>query len=450
MKWKNWSPTIQQEQQSPEGQVPSSVQKLLHAITSENTQSILFDLLAVAFPALQRLAKLNEKIFHCYSAYNTEKEESGELDIMITVLRNDIFESPKALLKLQSQMSSLQIDLPEDTCWDSDEFDFGDFDSHSQSNQQGFHSNERIKAHLATTSRPSNLLVGVQESEVEEAFDFLTDDTEEAAGHARFDLLAQDLAMLGITLGGQIQHHEDRLRKAFHAANYSLVIRELDASRTTLLEGIFAYVASIFECFLEDFDTTTLPGYQDVLGQALTARQGTTQLMYKTNEINQYIQSETSSSEAKHMYINTLQHTLGQFYSNEAFHCLSPASRWELVNFMKQLQSQSMRELQQASEGLSKYLESLHMMNQSEIIQQHDQTLIEELQTQLEAAQSILSFSPINAADIVRQTQINAQPLFGRQPQLDPFLEKWSNTSFEEEDPKAIQSLIEQMQTLLS
>ncbi len=451
MKWKNWSPqqSKSSHEDAPQEVIPPVVRLVLEAIPYENTRHLFHDLLRIAFPALQKLAELNDHIFQCYSAYNTEKEESGELDLMITLLRNDIFQYPHQLIKRQAQLGLLDVALPEDETWNSGEFDFGDFESHtSQPALQGLSSSDRFKAAL-TPSRPSHELAGVQENEIDEAFDFFTDHIDESDIQTRIDTLAQDLALLGLTLGEQIQQHEARLRQAFREANYSLVIRELDASRTTLLEGIFAFVSSIFACFLEDFDTSSLPGYRDALEQALIAREGTTQLLHDTNDLNQEIQKEDISDESRRVYIASLHQTLNRFIGDKAFNCLSPANRWELVNFVQQLQAPSMRGIKQASEGLSKYLESLQMMDQSEILQQHDQDLLEEVQSQLEAAQSILEISPINAVDIICQVQKTAQPLFGRQPHLDIHLKQWEEQPFQSEQPEEIKRFIEQMQTII-
>lgn len=427
-----------------------SVQQVLDAIPQEEPKQILEELLNIALPALQKLATLDENIYQCYAACNSVEEESGALDLMITALRNDIFTGPQRFVKRQFELGFIAEELPQDSGWDSGEFDFGDFGD--------FNSGDALPARpqsgetfrgWVSASRSSRELPNMAEHDIEEAIDFLTDDDTTSSVQDTLAVLREDLTYMSRTLREQLMQEEERLRQAFHEANYSLMIRELDASRTTLVEALFALVSAIFVRFLDDFDPTTLPGYRNNLEHSITARSHVARLMYQTNSHNALIQDQERPEEERRKHIEFLHTLLDEFIAGDAFQCLVPADRWEFVNFRKDLKRDSLRLASQSAEGLSKYLESHHSLNQGEILQQHDQNIVDEIQSLLEAGQSLIDISFVNAKDLVEKAHQAACDLYGRRMDLDVQLDTWAYQPPALETPEELRLFMEQLSRLI-
>ncbi len=427
-----------------------SIHLVLNAIPQEEPRQILAELLQIALPSLHKLSTLDDNIFQCYAACSTVDEESGALDLMVTALRNDIFAGPQRFVKRQFELGFIAEDLPQESGWDSGEFDFGDFgDFGSAENYQAQPASGETFRGWVSASRSSRELPHMGDHDIDEAIDFLTDDEAVSSVQDVLDGLREDLTYMSRTLREQLLQEEDRLRQAFHEANYGLMIRELDASRTTLMEALFALVSAIFVRFLDDFDPTTLPGYRNALGHALIARSHVARLMYQTNTHNALIQDPDRGEEERREHLHALQSLLDNFIKGNAFQSLVPADRWEFVNFLKDLQRDSLRLAAQSAEGLSKYLESHHSLNQGEILQQYDQDIVDEIQSLLEASQSLIDISFINAKDLVNKAHEAACKLYGRRMDLDIQLDTWAYQPPSLETPNELRSFMEQLTKLI-
>lgn len=425
--------------------ISTSVQLVLDATPHKRTRQILQELFHIALPALQHLSTLDEKIYQCYSCFHSDHEENGTLDLMITVLRNNIFVAPNQLVQRLESWGFMHTDESESD-WNSGEFDLDVLAAESRENHLSARprsSSEFLQAWV----RPSQELPLIKENEIEAAIDSLA--PEELDVQERTEQLKQDIGLLGRALRDQLHKEEERLRQAFHEAHYSLMIRELDTSRISIMEGLFALVSTVFSHVLGDFDPKMLPGYRNVLQQTLVARKEVASLMHTTNKNNTIIQDTTQTEELRRHHLHVLQQTLEHFLAGHAFRCLQPANRWELVQVKQSLAQKSLVLAAQGAEGLSKFLESLLMINQSDMLQQHDQQVKDEIFALLEAAHSVVTISITHGQELTKQAQDLLLSLYGHNALLDQSMEAWRENPPSLQNELELQQHIEKIRKLL-
>jgi hypothetical protein len=435
----------------------ASVRRAISTIPEQSTRLMLSELLKISLPYLDKLSKLDDYIYKCYTTYSCESPDSGVLDLMLTVLRKSIFNNLQQIMVLLTQHGLLSQDLGSGDQWNSNEFDLAmldDFSSHSdvQTTPLCDIFVAQNKTHRTGNSASYPSFEHVDEHDIEKAFDLLIDTEEQQISfEEKLSNLRDEMSLISNTLHNQIATYEDRLRKAFHNANYSLVIRELDDSRSSLLEGIFALVSTIFRYLLDkSFDPTTLPGFRDILEQSLRARRGISLLIRETEKLNYLIQDNSLPQSTRQNYLKQLVLALQKFTSRASFQCLQPPDRWELINFIQQLQDKKFMVAQQSAEGFCKYLESLNMLNQGDILQQHDQKQIEEIRLLLDSAQSAMHISLNDAISILKRVIEQSYTLYGKSLKFDIQLDMWRERPPVVKNAEQLRVIIDQLNQYIS
>jgi hypothetical protein len=102
-----------------------------------------------------------------------------------------------------------------------------------------------------------------------------------------------------------------------------------------------------------------------------------------------------------------------------------------------------------ACEGLAKYLESLSIINQREVLVEHDKQVMNEMRQSLEAARSLLALSPGTAVQLVRESLQHGEKLRGRNGKLDEQLDQWSGDGTLLDEPEDTERVIDILDALL-
>jgi hypothetical protein len=206
-------------------------------------------------------------------------------------------------------------------------------------------------------------------------------------------------------------------------ALHNELMGELDEARNAASDGIFALVAAVCQTFLPNVNAgTLLPEYHSQLQEALQLRWSLSQLAREVARHNTMLQRRDTPRAWAEAALLRLVHTLDSFTKSPAFHVMRPSDRWEIVNFQRALASKNLNEVSQTCEGLDKYLESLHSINQREVLIQHDSAVMKEVRDLLEAAESLMPISVSGAGSQVRQALHASGKLQGRSRELDQLL----------------------------
>jgi hypothetical protein len=429
----------------------ASVQTVLSSIDEPAAKASIDNLLKQTINAMQRLSGLDDTIYQCYKLDDAGGEFEAELDLTLTELRRRILGGTQLLVTyLTSQGWTIQDDEENQVNQlETIDFDFGgDNDFDVAFNDDFDAAFAEPKGMRSSPSLPS--LPDLQDIDIDEAFGFLEPENQ-ASTQEKIELLRDEITPISFALHDQINSFENRLRAAFHQANYSLAIRELDASRESLSEGLMALVTSIYR-IIDGTEATSLdflPGFRDNLVQALQAREGIARLTKAVNQHNTVVQNDDHPKVLRMQGILAMSEQLSHFLESHYFHAMQAPDRWELVNFSRSFKSNNFRQAAQACEGFAKYLESMAMMAPSEILINHDQEAIQTIHSSLGAIRSVAMVSPIGAVGMLEDVLEQCRRLYGKDPYIDDQLDQWTQHPPDLQNPHVSKRVVDRIVLLL-
>src|SRR6185312_11036067 len=89
----------------------------------------------------------------------------------------------------------------------------------------------------------------------------------------RWDALSAEMSTLQYGLGSELKEFERRFAHALAHDEKEQAVRELNDATTGLMDGVFAVMTTVYECFLGYAEPDRMvPGHRDTLGKALAVR----------------------------------------------------------------------------------------------------------------------------------------------------------------------------------
>lgn len=224
-------------------------------------------------------------------------------------------------------------------------------------------------------------------------------------------------------LGGQTDDATERMGVAIGAGHANQVLGLLDDMTSTWNEGIHALVVAVYEAFVPDADHgSVVPAYKTTLRRALMVRRGIAKLLSELSPINDVLQG--SDRQLHPEALVELSDQLHEYVSSELCRAMRAADRWELTHFDQRLEAEELFEAKLTAEGLVKYLESLTVVNQREVLVEHDRRVAGELRDALSVGKELAELSARTAKDILSKACTQAQDLMGRSAGLDAVLRR--------------------------
>lgn len=403
-------------------QARALIKRVRDNIPDAQQRALASDVLQMSIIAIEQFSGLDETIYNYFSDGGVSLHEDDDLsagltEAMFVEVHTKTF---RAVRRLVSYMRAKRLlgdsDRPSLT---QDDFDFGDdFDLCFE--ETGMREQPKLELSI---------------DDIDRAFDALADD-EAPNSSTMYRAFAEQVATLGRVLVQETETFDQRIRAAIERHNFELALRELDGSRQSLGEGLFALVSTVFDVFGVHIDRSDiLPSYKNALDQSLLLRQGLAELsQVVTSENDWVIKDPTMAEEIVNEAILRVGDVLEQFVQGELCRAMRAPDRLELESFLRKLRDEPAPSAALAVEGLEKYLESLSIINQREVLVEHDKQVMDELRQSLEAARSLLLVSFGAAAQMVREALEQSERLRGRSPKLDEQLDQWSS------DPNLLRS----------
>jgi hypothetical protein len=391
-----------------------AIKRLLESVPDTSAKALIANVLRFALPALQNLSEVDTSINTYFSYY---KDDIGEaLDLALGEVRSTAFKRVRALIGFLASRGVLALDEGKDREAIDDFRDSADL-----------FSDEMFFGERATpTQEPTSPLAGVDEVDIEAAFDSIAPEGE-ASVRERLKTLNEQIDVIGHALLEQLNTSEAQIDQARAARNHEAVMRELDVCRESLSEGLFELLNTIFELFPGAYEPAALlPGYRDALQKALLVRRGLRDLSRAVSAANDRLHDERTPADIRESTCRTVSDVLTHFRSGEVFHAMRPPDRWELSNLVEELKRVTAGQAALVSEGLSRYLESLVVVvNQREVLVQHDEEVAREIREALTAARSVLLVSSAGAKRLVSEALEAVSKLYGRSAALDAQVRDW-------------------------
>jgi|GEM_PF-607789 hypothetical protein len=425
----------------------AAVRRVLNTIPDPAAKVLVSDVLRFALISLGEFANMDESIYAFFAdgsiqiGGKSDDLNAALTEVMLTEVHGRTFRSIRRLTAYLDRVA--QEGATADSALDKDEgaeLDFGD----------------AFDLALSPTSSPrapNPTLSGLEEFDIEKAFDFVTG-SHDVALDDKVAEYRKEACSIGAVLGRELKEFDDRIRASLSRQQFDAALRDLDAARETLSEGLFALVVTTFEKFLGDEEPidrgALLPGYRNALQRSLVIRRGLALLRRVVSAENDWVIQDDSIPEAEQREsMARLADELRAFVKSEPCRLMRAPDRLELEAFVRKIDSEPFDAARLACEGLAKYLESLSVVNQREVLLHHDQDVIREIRQSLEAARSLIDISANGAFDLVREAIRLADQLYGRSSPLDEQLDQWHVTPPDLGSPQSAREVIGKLEALV-
>ncbi len=242
--------------------------------------------------------------------------------------------------------------------------------------------------------------------------------------------LATEMDSMQYGLGSELNEFDRRFSEALKLDRKEQALRDLNDATNSLLDGVFAMLTTAYELFLGHADPDRMiPGYRDTLGKAIAVRKCTTELRREVQELNRTIQNPESDQMVVEMSYSLLLESLMNFIRGDDFASLRPSDRQEFADFWERLQEGNASSSRLDCEGLDKYLDSLAVVSQRDVLLKHDVDLREKICAELEGALALGDSYPTLVLEAIQLCFVRAERLFGLIEELDSLVYRWSTRS---------------------
>ena len=242
--------------------------------------------------------------------------------------------------------------------------------------------------------------------------------------------LTGEMDTLQFALGSEIKEFDRRFSEALHDDRKDQALTDLNDATTSLMDGVFAVMTSVYECFLGYAEPERMiPGHRDTLGKALAVRRALADLRREVREHNRAIQNRESSPLVLETSYRLVVQCLFSFVEGDSFLYLRSDTRKEFHNFCELLSQGDPARSRRECEGFDKYLDSLAFVSQRGVLIKHDTDLRAKIVEELDRALRYAALLPEIVCDVIEQAFVKGERLFGLNDQIDAVVIKWSSLS---------------------
>jgi len=385
-----------------------------------------------ALMALESLDKVDDSLYQRFVAERDQTTENAEAAAnSMRTLWHATFRPLSQLLAYCRKLDAPRRRKRAQTGGDA--FDLGDFD------QDDLGSDTEVEDALDTieaidANEIGDLVAGIGSEPKRSEADRWTDVLDKIAN---------------IHYGLATQYHDatKRMEVALAAGHTTPVLGLLDEATSTSNEGIHALVVAVYEAFVDDADPeTVVPAYKTTLKRALAVRRGVATLLSDLVPLNAVLQGSDPEHYANaHFAVKVALHA---YVESPTCSAMRAADRWEITQFEQRLATEPLKVARQTTEGLVKYLESLAVVNQREVLVQHDRRCADELREAITTSRELAELSARTARDIITKACVQTQDLLGRSPVVDTQIRQLASAA---DDPEStVVELCERIETLLA
>ncbi len=242
----------------------------------------------------------------------------------------------------------------------------------------------------------------------------------------RWRALAGEMDSLQYGLGSEIREFDRRFSVALKNDRKEQALRDLNDATTSLMDGVFAVMTTVYECFLGYAEPERMiPGHRDTLGKALAVRRGLAELRREVKELNRSIQDRESLPIVVETSYKLMVESLAGFMEEDVYHYLRSDDRKEFEQFRELLSQGDAARNRRACEGFDKYLDSLAFVSKREVLIRHDNELRAKIGDELDRALAYAERFPELVCEAIHQAFVKGDRLFGLNDQLDLLVYRW-------------------------
>lgn len=249
----------------------------------------------------------------------------------------------------------------------------------------------------------------------------------------RWSALSGEMVTLQYGLGSELKDFERRFSEALKNDRKEQAVRDLNDATTGLMDGVFAVMTTVYECFLGYAEPERMvPGHRDTLGKALAIRRALAELRREVRELNGRIQAKTTPPDVAETCYLRIVDAIGEFVAADVFYYLRSDSRRDFFQFHETLSNGTVARNRLDCEGFDKYLDSLAFVSQRGVLIKHDTDLKAKISSDLERALKFAAVLPDVVCEVIEQAFIKGERLSGLNDQIDEVVLQWSLLSEQE------------------
>jgi hypothetical protein len=234
-------------------------------------------------------------------------------------------------------------------------------------------------------------------------------------------------------LGSELKEFDRRFSNALKDDRKEQAVRDLNDATTGLMDGVFAVMTTVYECFLGHAEPERMvPGHRDTLGKALAVRRALAELRREVRGLNRPIQDRTVPPATAEASYRQLVEAVDRFIKSDVFYYLRSDTRRDFAQFIETLANGTLARNRLDCEGFDKYLDSLAFVSQRGVLIKHDTDLRTKITGDLERAVKFAALLPEVGCEVIEQAFVKAERLLGLNDQIDALVVQWSALTAEQ------------------
>lgn len=249
----------------------------------------------------------------------------------------------------------------------------------------------------------------------------------------RWTALLKEMSTLQYGLGSELKHFETRFAHALKNDNKDQAVRDLNDATTGLMDGVFAVMTTVYECFLGYAEPERMvPGHRDSLGKALAVRRALADLRRGVRGLNRRVQDPATPPDVAETNYRRIVDAMSRFVDSDVFFYLRSDTRRDFWGLRETLAAGNAKANRLDAEGFDKYLDSLSFVSQRGVLIKHDADLKGKITGDLERAVKFAKLLPEVVCDVIEQAFAKAERLSGLSDEIDGLVLQWSSLTPED------------------
>lgn len=249
----------------------------------------------------------------------------------------------------------------------------------------------------------------------------------------RWNALSAEMSTLQYGLGSELREFERRFAHALENDNREQAVRDLNDATTGLMDGVFAVMTTVYECFLGYAEPERMvPGHRDTLGKALAVRRALADLRRGIRGLNRRLQDRATPPAVAETNYQRIVDAMTRFIDSDVFFYLRSDTRRDFWQFQETLTNGNAVQNRLDCEGFDKYLDSLSFVSQRGVLIKHDTDLRAKITGDLERAVKFAALLPEVGCDVIEQAFVKAERLCGLSDEIDGLVLQWSSLTAED------------------
>ena len=249
----------------------------------------------------------------------------------------------------------------------------------------------------------------------------------------KWNELSAEMSTLQYGLGSELKDFERRFAHALKNDNKEQAVRDLNDATTGLMDGVFAVMTTVYECFLGYAEPERMvPGHRDSLGKALAIRRALADLRRGIRGLNRRVQDRATAPDVAETNYRRIVEAVSRFVESDVFYYLRSDTRRDFWQFGETLFHGNAVQNRLDCEGFDKYLDSLSFVSQRGVLIKHDTDLKAKISSDLERAVKFAALLPEVGCDVIEQAFVKAERLSGLRDEIDGLVLQWSSLTPED------------------